>query len=238
MHVLRQLNSCGLLALSAGALLAGCTRPSDRTTALVEPEQRFTALAALDNGADMLADVDNARAAIADKDAMAADNDVIQASTFAVGLPDRASTLHQNDPGGVQPSSPAASALTAFQAEVMLTTAQSNLERGDLAGADAALAAIQPRAPTHLAPVDMPLLRADQSLGLARIAIAGEDPAELKTQLSVAETSLDAYRGGPHAADARALAATLERLLNQPASLRRLQPDQLGAWSGRVDDWG
>jgi hypothetical protein len=238
----RQLGGCALLLLAA-ALLAGCGPPPGRPGARVEPEPPRASLTALDNGADLLADVDDARAAIADRDAMAADNDVIQAGAFAIGLPDLASTPHRSEanaanPAAAQPSPAATTALTAFEAEVVLTTAQSRLERGDLAGADAALAAIQPRAPTHLAPVDMPLLRADQSLRLARLAIASQYPAELRTQLTIAETSLDAYRGAPHAADARDLAGTIDRLLKQPDSLRRLQADQLGSWSGRVDDWG
>jgi hypothetical protein len=239
----QQPGSCALLSLVAAVLLAGCGQPHVRPAALVEAERPLASLASLDAGADMLADVDNARAAIAGKDALAADNDVIQASSFAVGLPDRASTPHPNEannanPGGAQPSPAAAAGLTAFQAEVMLTTAQSQLERGDLAGADEGLAAIQQRTPTHLAPVDMPLLRADQSLGLARIANVGEYPAELRTQLTIAEISLDAYRGGPHTAAARALAAAIDRSLKQPGALQRLQPDQLGSWSGRVDNWG
>jgi hypothetical protein len=224
----RKTGACTLLLLAAAALLAGCGRPPGRPGAQVLPTQPVASLAALDNGADILVDVDNAGAAIADNDAMAADNDVIQAGAFAIGLPDLASTPRQGE----------ATALTAFEAEVALTTAQSKLERGDLAGADAVLAAIQQRAPTHLAAVDMPLLRADQSLGLARLAIASEYPAQLRTQLTIAETSLDAYQGGPHAADAKTLAGTIDRLLKQPDSLRRLQADQLAAWSGRVDDWG
>jgi len=224
---LRPLNSCGLLALIAAALIDGCGGPPGRPGAPVLPTQPVASLAARDAGADILADVDNARAAIADNDAMAADNDVIQASAFAIGLPNLASTPHQGAP-----------ALTAFEAEVALTTAQSRLERGDLAGADAVLAAVQQRVPTRLAPVDAPLLRADQSLGLARLAIASQHPADLRTQLTIAETSLDAYRGAPHAADAKTLAGTIDRLLKQPDSLQRLQADQLAAWSGRVGDWG
>jgi hypothetical protein len=239
----RQISFRPLLLLAAAALLASCGRVPDRPGARVDPELPLTSLAAQDNGADMLADVDNARAAIADEDAMAADNDVIQASAFAVSLPDRGSTPHRNaatapNPGDARASPLAAAALTAFEAEVMLTTAQSRLERGELAGADAALSAIQQRAPKQLVASDMPLLRADQSLGLARIAIAGEYPAELRTQLTVAETSLDAYRGAPHAADARALAAAIDQLLQQPGALQHLQPDQLTAWSGQVDGWG
>lgn len=224
----RQTSACAMFLLAAAALLAGCGGPPGRPGALVLPTHPVASLATRDDGADMLADVDNARAAIADNDAMAADNDVIQASAFATGLPDLGSTPHQGE----------ATALSAFEAEVALTTAQSRLERGDLGGADAVLAAVQQRAPTRLAAMDMPLLRADQSLGLARLAIASQYPADLRTQLTIAESSLDAYQGGPHAADAKTLAGTIDRLLKQPDALRRLQADQLAAWSGRVDDWG
>jgi len=221
-------NACALVALAAVALLGACRHSIDPPNGRVDP-QPTASLAALDSGATMLADVDIARAAIADGDAMAAANDLIVASAFAVRLPDSGSA----HPGLATPTP-----LSAFEAEVMLTTAQSRLELGDLAGADAALAAVQQRAPSRLASVDMPLLRADQSLNLARIAVDSEHARELKTQLTIAETSLDAYRGSPHAADATALAAAIDRTLKQPRALEQLQPDRLDAWSGRVDGWG
>ena len=222
-------NVRALFALTAIALFGACRHSLDRPSSRVRGEPPTASLAALDSGASLLADVDIARAAIADKDAMAAANDVIQASAFAVHLPDSGSA----HPGQTTPA-----ALSAFEAEVMLTTAQSKLDLGDLAGADAALAAVQPRVLSRLAAVDMPLLRADQSLDLARIAVDSEHSGELKTQLTIAAASLDAYRGSPHAADATALAAAIDRTLKQPGALERLEPDRLDAWSGRVDGWG
>jgi hypothetical protein len=226
----RRLNSCALVALAAVALIGGCRRPLDRSADRAEVQQAPPSLAALDSSASLLADVDNARDAIAEADGTAAANDLIQASTFAVSLPERAPSPSA--------SHTAPTGLSAFEAEVMLTTAQSRLGSGDLAGADAGLAIVQQRASPRVASVDMPLLRADQSLSLARIAVEGQHPAELKTQLQTAETSLDAYRGRPHAADATALAGKIDRTLKQPGALEHLQPDRLDAWSGRVDGWG
>jgi len=225
-----QLNALALVALAAVALIGACRQPLDRPIGRGDAAQARPSLAALDSGASLLADVDNARTAIAGGDAMAAANDLIQASSLAVSLPDAAPDPHTRPP---KPT-----ALSAFEAEVMLTTARSRLERGELAGADAELAAVQQRVSPRLPSVDLPLLRADQSLGLARVAVQGQHPAELKTQLLTAETSLDTYRGQPHAADATALAAAIDRTLKRPGALGRLQPDRLDAWSGRVDGWG
>jgi len=228
--------------LIAATLLAACHHPKDRPPAMVDADRPTASLTAQDTGAAMLADVDNARAAIAAKDQMAATNDLDQAVTYAVKLPDVTSTLYPNeavvpDHRGARAGPAAPPPLTAFDAEVALTSAQSKLEGGDLAGADAQLAVVQQRTPPRLVPADLPLLRADESLGLARIAVESEHAAELKTQLQIAEASLDAYRGRPHAADARALAAAIDRTLKQPGSLDRLQSDQLDLWSGLVDGW-
>jgi hypothetical protein len=227
--VRRKPNPYALAALSAVALLGACRHSIDAPHSRVGGGRQTASLAALDSGATMLADVDIARAAVADRDAMAAANDLIQASAFAVHLPDSGSAR----PGQTTPAS-----LSAFEAEVMLTTAQSRLELGDLAGADAALAAIQQRMPSPQASVDMPLLRADQSLDLALIAVDSEHTGELRTQLTIAAASLDAYRGSPHAADAAAVATAIEATLKQPGALGRLEPDRLDAWLDRVDGWG
>jgi hypothetical protein len=165
-------------------------------------------------------------------------------------LPDVTSALYPND--AVMPdhrggktagktsvgASVSAGALTSFGAEVVLTSAQSKLEGGDLTGADAILTTIQERTPARLIPADLPLLRADESLGLARIAIASEHAQELKSQLETAAAALDAYQGQAHAADAHALAQAIDRVLKQPGSLDHMQSDQLDLWSGRVDGWG
>jgi hypothetical protein len=228
--------------LIAVALLAACHHPKDRPSAVVDADPPAASLTAQDTGAAMLADVDNARAAIAARDSMAATNDLDQAVAYAVKLPDVTSNLYPNEAvipdRRVAHAGPvAAPPLTAFDAEVTLTSAQSELAVGDLAGADAQLTVVQRRTPPRLVPADLPLLRADESLGLARIAVESEHAGELKTQLEIAEAALDAYRGRPHAADAKALAAAIDRTLKQPGSLDRLQSDQLDLWSGLVDGW-
>jgi len=229
--------------LLAAGLLAACHHPKDRPSAVVDADRPAASLTTLDTGAAMLADVDNARAAIADNDGMAATNDVNHAVTYAVRLPDVTSSLYPNeanipDGRGARAKPAAAAPLTAFDAEVVLTSAQSSIAAGDLAGADAQLAVVQQRTPPRLVPADLPLLRADESLGLARIAVESEHAGELKTQLEIAAAALDAYRGAPHAADAKALAAAIGRTLKQPGSLERMQSDQLDLWSGLVDGWG
>jgi hypothetical protein len=235
-----------ILAVLLAAALAACHRAHDRAHdrphAAVDAERPTGSLAATDLGVSMLADVDNARAAIAAHDAMAAANDVNQAIDYAVRLPDVNSALYPND--AIQPNrqagktGAAALALTSFDTEVVLTTAQSAIEAGDLADADTDLAAIQQRTPPRLVPADLPLLRADESLDLARIAVESEHPAELATQLSIAETALGAYQGGAHAGDAHALATAIQIALKRPGALDHLQPDQLDVWSKRVDGWG
>jgi hypothetical protein len=235
-----------ILALSVATALAACQRPHDRPHAVIDAARPTGSLASVDLGVSMLADVENARAAIAAHDAMAAANDIDQAIDYAVRLPDVNSALYPNDailPGGHAPAghgsgAAAPAALTSFDTEVALTSAQSAIEGGDLAVADTDLAAIQQRTPPHLAPADLPLLRADECLGLARIAIESEHPTELATQLKIAEAALGAYQGAAHAADARALAAAIQTALKQPGALDHMQSDQLDLWLQRVDGWG
>jgi hypothetical protein len=230
-------NGRRLGSLAAALMIVACRQPIDRSAD--RPVSSPPSLLSDDSGAAMLANVDNARSAIADKSAMAAANDLIQASSLAPRLPDVGAPAQPGLAARSEPQSPSTPpmGLSAFQAEVLLTTAQSNLELGDPAAADARLADIQQRAPSPRVPADLPLLRADQSLYLARIAVEGEHPGELKTQLSIAETSLAAYRGASEAANAKALAGAIERTLNQPGCLERLQPDRLKVWSGQVDAW-
>ena len=57
------------------------------------------------------------------------------------------------------------------------------------------------------APASLPLIRASESLKLAATAVSGGRLAELRTQLVAAQSALEAYRGAPHAAEARATAA-------------------------------
>lgn len=133
-----------------------------------------------------------------------------------------------------RPTDPAQ--FSAFDAQVMLQSAQAKLQARDTAGADADLGAVEAaaRRPT---PANLPLVRAGQSLTLATGDVAGGRLPELRTQLAAARASLDAYQGGPHAADAKALAAAIDQTLNQPDGLRALPPAQLALWSGRVSGW-
>jgi hypothetical protein len=127
--------------------------------------------------------------------------------------------------------------VTAFDAQVRLTSIQAKLQTGDVAGADADLGALEASAARHPAPMDLPLVRADQSLALASAAADGGRLGELQTQLQAARASLEAYRGQPHAADARALAAAIGQALSDPAGLNALPPIELSLWSGRLSSW-
>lgn len=117
-----------------------------------------------------------------------------------------------------------------------LQTAQAKLQTRDVAGADADLAAIEAAA-RGAALASLPLMRADQSLALATSAVSGGQISDLKSQLSTAKAALDTYQAGPHATDAKALAAAIGRVLNQPQGLRALAPAQLSLWSGQVSGW-
>jgi hypothetical protein len=126
--------------------------------------------------------------------------------------------------------------LSAFDVQVMLQSAQAKLEARDVAGADTDLAAIEAAA-RGAPPASLPLVRADQSLTLAAGAVSGGQTADLKSQLSTAKAALDTYQAGPHAADAKALAAAIGQVLNQPDGLRALAPAQLDLWRGQVSGW-
>ena len=140
----------------------------------------------------------------------------------------------KGQPGHTAAGAPAA--LSAFDVQVMLQTAQAKLQTRDVAGADADLAAIEAAAHGP-APANLPLMRADQSLTLATGAVSGGQISDLKSQLSTAKAALDSYQAGPHAADAKALAAAIGQVLNQPQGLRALAPAQLSLWSGQVSGW-
>ena len=129
-----------------------------------------------------------------------------------------------------------APALSAFDAQVRLQSAQAKLQARDTAGADADLAAIEAsaRPPT---PASLALIRADQSLALAAADVAGGRLPQLRTQLATAKASLDGYQGGQHAAEAKALASAIGQALAQTDGLRALPPAQLALWRGQVDGW-
>src|ERR1700761_4628328 len=107
----RPLSDRALAALAVTCLLGACHPAAERPAGHLAAESAPPSLAELDNGATLLADVDNARAAIA------------QPGAFAVRLPDS---------GSLRPSAAIPAPLSAFEAEVMLTTAQSRLDLGDI----------------------------------------------------------------------------------------------------------
>jgi hypothetical protein len=129
----------------------------------------------------------------------------------------------------------APTAISSFDAQVKLVSAQAKLQAHDAAGADADLEAVE--AAAHAPPANLPLIRADQSLTLASADVAGGRLPQLRTQLTAAQASLEAYDGASHAAEAKALAATIGDALNRPGGLVTLPPALLGLWSGRVDSW-
>ncbi|HEY1752513.1 MAG TPA: hypothetical protein VGG29_14740 [Caulobacteraceae bacterium] len=139
-------------------------------------------------------------------------------------------------------------ALTAFDLQVRLTTAQAKLEMHDARGADAVLAAIRAGTPARLVPADLPLVRADESLALALTAISTERASELRTQLANAAAALAAYGGashsagarsaGAHSAEALALAATIDAAARSPSALTSVRPDLVSSWMDRIDGCG
>ncbi len=74
-------------------------------------------------------------------------------------------------------------------------------------------------------------------LKLAATAVSGGRLAELRTQLVAAQTALEAYRGAPHAAEARAVAAAMADAMHQPGGVGALAPAQVALWSGVVGAW-
>jgi hypothetical protein len=234
------------LLLPAAALIGGCHRNPVTTSppAASIPSGGLIPLSQLDVGASLLAEEENARFAISMRDAVAAANDVAQAVSFATQLSDHPSKLIPAEPsnGGRKriagPSDAASqhSPLTDFAALVDLTSAQSQLP-AHLQAADTYLRTIQSRIPTGLVPKDLPLLRAAASLDLARVgAFQGRTP-DLKTQLLTAQLALKSYVGPAHLAEARALAATIDKDLASPQALNAMLPHRLSSWLSQVVQW-
>jgi len=210
-------------------------------------------LAEEDVGVSLLAGVDNARLAIAQANRLDAANDVADARTFAAQLAGQSSHLFADAPSLGAPSieaspradghpsrrpAPAGHApMTRFEAQVKLETAGAALARGDLATADASLAAIHSGVASASAPINLPLLEADESLDVALGALSGERPANLRYQLANAVRALRAYRGAANAAEAKALADEIDAALSQPSGESRVSPAQVGLWSDRIDGW-
>ena len=118
-----------------------------------------------------------------------------------------------------------------------LISAQAKLQARDAAGADADLQVVEAAADAQATPASLPLIRAGESLTLAATAVSGGRLAELRTQLVAAQTALEAYRGAPHAAEARAVAAAIGQALRQPGGASALPPAQIALWSGVVGAW-
>ncbi|HTX49937.1 MAG TPA: hypothetical protein VME40_11160 [Caulobacteraceae bacterium] len=129
----------------------------------------FSTDSAVDPGAAMLAGIDNARVAIAHGDQLGADNDLAQALSYAEQLPGATSKLFPDQ----TPTRAGAhrQMLARFPAQVRLQSADAALQSGDVKDADADLAAIQAGVPARLAPANLPLIEAAQSLALARAAV-------------------------------------------------------------------
>lgn len=135
------------------ALLSGCQR-----SPVVQPAQPASVsrlglvpLSQIDLGATLLAEVENARVALDAGDPVAASNDVAQALSFAMQLPNQPSNLIRSGP--MSNDAP----VTAFGVEVELSSAQAQLP-GDLKAADAHLRNIQDGIPQGSIPADLALL--------------------------------------------------------------------------------
>lgn len=236
----------GAFIVAGVILVASCDRtPVSSAPRLANASATGTSSPShLDSGAAMLAAVDNARSAIALRNPNAAANDIRQAASYAKTLSGRLSDPIFPEPttaaGPLGPSVTGAPAgrLTAFQAQVNLTTAQSELRNGNFTEADTGLLAIQNGIPSRLIPIDLPLLRARESLDLARIAVSSGQTPDLRTQLMSAQLALNAYSGPRHAMQAKALAADIGQSLNQRGTLDAISPGQLSVWWGRVYGWG
>ena len=221
-------------------LAVACQR---HVTASRAPPARFAANSlAEDLGVSLLAGVDNARLAIARGNRLDAANDVADARAFAARLAGQSSRLFADTPPLIADGHPANQApgpvpVTRFEAQVKLGTASAALARGDLATADASLAAIQSGVARARVPINLPLLEADESLDVALAALSGERPANLRYQLENAARALRAYRGPANAADAKALADEIETALNAPGGEGRLSAARVELWSDRIDGW-
>lgn len=86
-----------------------------------------------------------------------------------------------------------------------LDLAGTRLEKGDLEGAEQALAAVMDSLHFTLLAVDLPLDQARENLMLAKAAIERDDTAEAKTALAIAGRELDVYAKDANKADKKAI---------------------------------
>lgn len=140
-------------------------------------------------------------------------------------------------PSQVAAAGAGAAPFTSFDAQVRLISAQAKLQARDAAGADADLQVIEAAVHPQLTPVELPLIRAGQSLTLASAAVSGGRLSELRTQLVAAQAALDAYQGAPHAREAKALAHEIGRAIQRPDGPAALPPAQIALWAGLVGAW-
>ncbi|HEX3406052.1 MAG TPA: hypothetical protein VHS81_02345 [Caulobacteraceae bacterium] len=138
---------------------------------------------------------------------------------------------------GASVSQAGATPFTSFDAQVRLISALARLQAHDPAGADVELLAVEAAVHPQLKPEYLPLIRADQSLALASAAVSAGRLGELRTQLTAAQAALQGYQGAPHAAEARALAASIGESLRRPGGLAALAPAQINLWAGVVGAW-
>jgi len=209
----------------------GCHRARPPTKA---PQP--AAVAGVDDGAAMLADVENARQAIARHALLAAANDVNRGLEEAFQLAGAASSVFPEDtpkPDGAA----APNRMSRFAAHVRLLSAKTELTNGNVAHADRDLAAIETGIPASALPATFPLLRAEESLAVAKTAVDANQASELPVQLAIAQQALQGYAGTSHLAAARALAAEIGQALAQPDATSRIPPARLAEWATRVSGW-
>lgn len=228
-----------ILAVVASGLAVGCTRHSDSAVPVPMSSAQTGSsvtgdatggVAGGDVGSSILASIDNARRAIALRDPIAAANDI----SHDLDLAQKATGQAQPVPEGRAGSLTAL--LQSFPVQVKLLSAQALLTSGNVAGADSILMSIQSLVPPRLMPRNLPLDEAMTSLDRATEAAALGMP-QLRTQLLCAQAALHSYRGPAHAAEAMALASTLDAALANPTQLRTLLPDQVSIWRSNVGQW-
>jgi hypothetical protein len=236
MRALRQLSIAGVALVAVGSV-AGCHRTPAAPAPPASSAERAGVARSKDPGPCLLAAVDDTRWALGRKDRIAADNDMLRAATYARELTDHPSPLIGSGaagPTGEATEEDAAAPLTLPLVQAWLESARTEITNGDLGKADGHLRDLQAGIRKALIPPNLPLLRARESLDLARSAAQDGRPTALKAQVDAARAALAAYEG-PRRADAAALAEDLRKATAPSAMLPN--PWQISAWAGRLDVW-
>jgi hypothetical protein len=230
---------------AGAALLSACQRSpvAQAPQPASVPPLGLVPLSQIDLGATLLAEVANARVAIALRDPVAASNDVAQALSFAMQLPDRPSNLIRAVPisnDRDRTSGPRAMRhyeppLTVFAVQVELGSVQAQLP-GNLNAADTQLRDIQNGIPQGSIPADLALLKAAASLDLAQIAAAEGRRRNLRTQLLSAQIALGTFSGPRHTGEAIALQATIDQSL-RTGTVNTMLSYQPSSWLSKVLEW-